>query len=141
VTQALTSRSADRSADTMRIAAACFDAGLSLAQTRWAVRSGTDLAERLDEFAARRKPIDDVAVCLSKIAPGLMPSPTLSIESTDTNGQPAPVAPEPPTGHLQEALDVFGRWLHLEDPAARRSSWSIFWIGCVRRRCRVVRAL
>lgn len=115
VAEALAKATKDRSADTIRIIGACFDAGLSLPHARWAIHNRADLVERLEEMAARRKPIDDVAVCWEKIAPGLTP-PVL--EKADTNGQPAPVLLEATGGPLQDALDVFGRWLHLEDPAA-----------------------
>ncbi|OBG89903.1 MULTISPECIES: phage/plasmid primase, P4 family [unclassified Mycobacterium] len=52
----------DRSADTMRVVAAVYDAGLSLPHARWAGEQRDDLAERLEE---RRD--DDVAACWRKI--------------------------------------------------------------------------
>uniref|UniRef100_UPI003F966C8C DNA primase family protein n=1 Tax=Mycobacterium sp. TaxID=1785 RepID=UPI003F966C8C len=59
---AMVTTPADRSADTYRVVAACVDAGLSVEQTRWAVRTRRDLAQRLDE----RKD-DDVATSWNKI--------------------------------------------------------------------------
>ncbi|MHA7663729.1 hypothetical protein [Mycolicibacterium sp. HS_4_1] len=58
VRQALATVSADRSADTMRVVRACYRSGLTLGQTRWAVRQRNDLAARL----AQRHD-DDVARC------------------------------------------------------------------------------
>ncbi|BBY01047.1 hypothetical protein [Mycobacterium seoulense] len=52
----------DRSADTYRVVAACADAGLTLEQTRWAVRTRADLAGRLDE-----RNDDDVGTSWDKI--------------------------------------------------------------------------
>lgn len=51
----------DRSIDTMRIIAACFDAGHTLAETRAIVNSRDDLAERL-----HGRTDDDVRVCWDK---------------------------------------------------------------------------
>jgi hypothetical protein len=68
VLDTLAETTGDRSADTMRAARACFDAGLTLAQSRWAVRTRPDLAQRLDEFAARRQPVDDLQTCFTTIA-------------------------------------------------------------------------
>jgi hypothetical protein len=62
VRAALDNNTADRSVDTMRVVGACKDSGLTLPQTRWAVRTRTDLAGRLDD---RRD--DDVQVCWDKI--------------------------------------------------------------------------
>lgn len=56
VADALAKVTGDRSADTMRVAAVCFDDGLSRAQSRWAIRTRSDLAERLDELLARAQP-------------------------------------------------------------------------------------
>jgi P4 family phage/plasmid primase-like protien len=100
VADALAENSGDRSADTMRVAAVCFDAGLSLAQTRWALRTRTDLAARLDEFAARRRPVDDAQNCWDKAAEGavlLVGAPT--VDAIATNCQPTPTdrqAPDEP---------------------------------------------
>jgi hypothetical protein len=110
VAEALAKHTGDRSADTMRVTTVCFDAGLSLPQARWAVRNRTDLAARLDEFADRRHPVDDVAACWSKIAPSLR----VVTDKASTNGQAADPAH---SGPLADALDVFGRWLHLGDTA------------------------
>jgi len=62
VRAALDNDTADRSVDTMRVVGACKDSGLTLGQTRWAVRTRTDLAQRLD---SRRD--DDVQACWDKI--------------------------------------------------------------------------
>jgi len=58
VRRALAKVSGDRSADTMRVVRACFGAGLTEANARWAVRQRDDLAERLDQ-----RHDDDVARC------------------------------------------------------------------------------
>lgn len=62
VRAALEQNTGDRSVDTMRIVGACHDADLTPAHARWAVRTRTDLAERLDD---RRD--DDVQACWDKI--------------------------------------------------------------------------
>ncbi len=59
---ALDKNTGDRSADTMRVVGACHDAGLSVPQTRWAVRTRADLAGRLDE-----RNDDDVQTCWDKV--------------------------------------------------------------------------
>jgi hypothetical protein len=118
VTDALAESSGDRSADTMRVAGACFDAGLTLAQTRWAVRTRTDLALRLDEFASRPAPVDDLGNCWHKLAPGLLFAPTPA--AVADNGQAAPrTTPQhgPANPALNDALSVFKHWLHLADTA------------------------
>lgn len=56
------SNPSDRSADTMRVVARCYDSGLTLAQTRWAVNTRVDLAERIDE-----RDDDDVQRCWLRI--------------------------------------------------------------------------
>lgn len=53
---------ADRSADTMRVVAACKDAGLTLPQTRWVISTRPDLAARLAE-----RDDDDVQTCWLKV--------------------------------------------------------------------------
>lgn len=63
VAAALVVNSGDRSADTMRVVGACYDAGLTEAQARWAVGTRKDLADRL---ADRRD--DDVQTCYRKAA-------------------------------------------------------------------------
>ena len=63
VQAALDHNTGDRSADTMRVVGACYDAGLTLAQTRYIVSSRTDLRDRLGE---RRD--DDVLTCWLKAA-------------------------------------------------------------------------
>jgi putative DNA primase/helicase len=63
---ALDHNSGDRSVDTMRIVGECYNNGLTLPQTRWVVGTRADLAERLDEFAKRREPRDDVLDCWLK---------------------------------------------------------------------------
>jgi hypothetical protein len=64
VAQALRQESSppDRSVDTARVVGACYDAGLTLAQTRFAVSTRQDLAARVAERAD-----DDVATCWHKI--------------------------------------------------------------------------
>lgn len=62
VAAALAKNTGDRSVDSHRVVAACVDSGLSVEQTRWAVRTRADLAERLDE----RKD-DDVQTSWNKI--------------------------------------------------------------------------
>jgi hypothetical protein len=52
----------DRSADTYRVTAACYDAGLNQAQTNWVVRQRRDLRERLDE-----RDDDDLLTCWLKV--------------------------------------------------------------------------
>lgn len=52
----------DRSKDTMRVVTRCYDSGLTLAQTRWAVNTRRDLAERIDE-----RDDDDVQRCWLRI--------------------------------------------------------------------------
>jgi hypothetical protein len=113
VAAALAKVTADRSGDTNRILSECFDAGLTQAHGRWAVHRRPDLVARLEEFARRRNPVDAVAVCWDKLAPGLM-TPRASAIAADGHA----ALPPPPGGQLQDTLDVFGRWLHLEDPAA-----------------------
>jgi hypothetical protein len=61
VRDALAEVSGDRSVDTMRVVGACYDAGLTLAQTRGVVADRPDLRERL----AERKD-DDVLTCWLK---------------------------------------------------------------------------
>ena len=51
----------DRSTDTMRVVGACYNAGLTLAQTRWVVGTRPDLAGRLAE-----RNDDDVLTCWIK---------------------------------------------------------------------------
>jgi AAA domain len=51
----------DRSVDTARIVGACYDARITLPQTRWVVDQRPDLARRIAEFFARTPPVDDVA--------------------------------------------------------------------------------
>lgn len=112
VQEALASNSGDRSVDTMRVVGVCVDTGLSLAQTRWAVRTRADLAARLDEFATRRHPVDDVAQCVTKVAPWL--TAAAPAETTTPNGQRS--TPSAPTASpLDDALGTFARWLHLDD--------------------------
>lgn len=111
VVSALAKDSGDRSADTMRIAAVCFDVGLSLAQTRWVVRTRPDLAERLDEFGSRRSPVDDLGNCWQKLAPGLFTKAATNGEAPDSV-----TAPPPDSNPLNAALRVFGDWLHIDDP-------------------------
>jgi hypothetical protein len=55
--------SGDRSADTARVVGACYDAGMSLGQTRSVVATRPDLAVKLAENPKR----DDVAICWKKI--------------------------------------------------------------------------
>jgi hypothetical protein len=62
VRAALDNNTADRSVDTMRVVGACKDSGLNIPQTRWAVRTRADLADRLDD---RRD--DDVQACWDKL--------------------------------------------------------------------------
>jgi hypothetical protein len=54
--------SGDRSADTYGVISACFGAGLTLEQARWAVSESDRLAERLDE-----RYDDDVLTCWLKV--------------------------------------------------------------------------
>jgi hypothetical protein len=61
VEAALRKDSGDRSADTFGVVSACFGAGLTLEQARWAVSQSDRLAERLDE-----RDDDDVLVCWLK---------------------------------------------------------------------------
>jgi hypothetical protein len=62
VQAALARNTGDRSEDTMAVVAACYDAKLTLAQTRLAVSRNVDLAQRL-----RERHDDDVRVCWDKI--------------------------------------------------------------------------
>jgi hypothetical protein len=105
--------SGDRSRDTIRILSACFDAGLTLPHGRWVLQQRDDLKARLQEFAARPHPIDDAAVCWSKIAPGLV------VATPGLNGEASPASPGTAARGtaLQDALEVFGRWLYLDDIA------------------------
>jgi hypothetical protein len=119
VAGALAKVTGDRSADTMRVAAVCFDDGLSRAQARWVIRTRNDLAQRLDELLARRNPVDDVAVCWGKLAPGLTPPTTEKASANGALAHPPPA--DPPDRYatpVQDTLEVFSRWLHLDDPAA-----------------------
>lgn len=59
---AVVSSPPDRSTDTMRVVAACYDAGLTLPQTRWVVNTRADLAERIGD-----RNDDDVQTCWRKI--------------------------------------------------------------------------
>lgn len=61
VVAAITNESGDRSVDTMRIVGACYDANLTLGQTRWAVEQNPGCAERLAE-----RDDDDVLTCWLK---------------------------------------------------------------------------
>ena len=63
IQQALNRVSGDRSADTYRVIDACFRAGLTLSQIRWAVNQRSDLRERLEG-----RPDDDVARTFCKLA-------------------------------------------------------------------------
>ncbi len=107
----------DRSADTMRATRACFDAGLTLPQTRWAVRTRPDLAARLDEFAARRPPVDDLQKCWSTVADTQPQSfvavnsapPPLTAEKATTNGHKTTTAATENithSGHLGMAIKL-----------------------------------
>lgn len=96
----------------MRAVRACFDAGLTLPQTRGAVRTRPDLAARLDEFAARRQPVDDLQKCwytivdtqpqsfvVSTNSAGTASAPSApTAEKAATNGQKTTTSPaSPPT--------------------------------------------
>jgi hypothetical protein len=61
VKAALTTDTGDRSADIMRVVAACVRSRLTLPQARFVVRSRTDLADKLDELTH-----DDVERCFAK---------------------------------------------------------------------------
>ncbi|GAB3487796.1 phage/plasmid primase, P4 family [Flexivirga lutea] len=65
VRDALSEVSGDRSVDTMKVVAACVEAGLTLEQARGAVASRDDLAERLADRSD-----DDVLRCWSRVAGG-----------------------------------------------------------------------
>jgi AAA domain len=63
VRAALDKVTGDRSRDINRIVAACYDAGLTLAQARWCVDRRVNLVDKLDENPKR----DDVLECWLKI--------------------------------------------------------------------------
>lgn len=63
VATAVAENTGDRSQDTYRVVAACYDAGLTVGQTRTVVASRADLRERLAERGD-----DDVATSYDKIA-------------------------------------------------------------------------
>ncbi len=67
VRAALALDTGDRSVDTARVIGTCVNAGLTLAQTRAAVDSRPDLAERVAEFLARNPSVDDVRITWDKI--------------------------------------------------------------------------
>jgi hypothetical protein len=56
----------DRSADTMRIVGAAYDARITLPQARWLIGQRQDLAERAADMLARTSPRDDVLDCWLK---------------------------------------------------------------------------
>ena len=85
----------DRSGDTYRVVAACADAGLTLEQTRWAVRTRPDLAQRLDE----RKD-DDVATSWDKIHADRQAR--ITVEPEWPAGDPGPDEPPPDDDHRGE---------------------------------------
>jgi hypothetical protein len=126
VAEALEINTGDRSADTFRVVSAAFDAGLLLGHARWAVRQRKDLAQRLDELAGRRNPVDDIAVCWTKLAPALRPVPQRMLAVVPDPPEPPVaqpgvaqpgVAPGDARGPLDTALGVFRKWLYLDDPA------------------------
>ena len=87
VQAALDNKTGDRSADTTRVVGACRWAGLTLAQTRWVVNSRADLAERLTEFAERKKPVDDLLNVWLKIVDGEQTGVLLDPDALSPNGQ------------------------------------------------------
>jgi hypothetical protein len=111
VAAALANGSGDRSKDTIRILGACFDAGLTLPQGRWALQQRDDLKARLEEFANRRKPVDDAGNCWSKIVDtdGQIDHPLSSLDSTahpHTRSSTSAQVPCPPLAQLHSILDA-----------------------------------
>jgi hypothetical protein len=106
VAAALANGSGDRSRDTIRILGACFDAGLTLPHGRWALQQRDDLKARLEEFARRRKPVDDAGNCWSKIAEtDRTLSPLDSAAHPHTPSSSTAQAPRPPLAQLHSILD------------------------------------
>ena len=94
---------ADRSADTYGVLGACYDAGLTLAQARWAVNQRADLAARL-----RERNDDDVLACWLKIDSGRRKN-TFS-DGTDGGGGAETVDDRiTHTAHLRMAYEL-SRW-------------------------------
>lgn len=69
--------SGDRSADTFGVVSACFTAGLTLEQTRWAVSESDRLAERLDE-----RNDDDVLACWLKVVDSRQAEPVKVVKGS-----------------------------------------------------------
>jgi hypothetical protein len=84
VTAAVEKNTGDRSKDTLRIVAACYDDHLTLERARWLVNTRADLAERLDD-----REDDDVQTCWIKVVDsrqGQRASMSVS-EKTEKTGQ------------------------------------------------------
>ncbi|WP_246859842.1 helix-turn-helix domain-containing protein [Mycobacterium helveticum] len=95
VQTALDTNTGDRSQDTYRIVGACHDAGLTLAQTRWAVGTRADLTERLDN-----RHDDDIQICWLKL---------VDAGRRQVEHSPRPAAA--PTISLEDSHAVLRRWL------------------------------
>jgi hypothetical protein len=109
IAAALADGSGDRSKDTHRILSACFDAGLTLPHGRWALQQRDDLKARLEEFAKRRRPVDDAGNCWSKIADANGQGHSLSpLDFTAQPHSPSSTTaqvPCPPLAQLHSILD------------------------------------
>ncbi len=71
----------DRSKDTMKVVAACYDTGLTLPQTRWVIGTRPDLAERLDGRGD-----DDVKACWLKAIDSRQPAAADTADSPSADG-------------------------------------------------------
>jgi hypothetical protein len=84
----------DRSADTFRIVAACYDDSLVLAQSRWAVAQRADLTERL---AGRND--DDVLTCWLRVIDDRNSQLTITGSSAPVSDSGESEAPAGNSGH------------------------------------------
>lgn len=99
VQAALDEVTGDRSEDTSRVVGACYDAGLTLAQTEAAVGSRADLAERVAEFAARKPPVDDVEVMWLKAIEARQPRRREQVEMDEFLAPYSKARAQPKTGN------------------------------------------
>lgn len=125
VLAALTRKTGDRSVDTARIIAACYDSHLTRSETRWVVNARTDLAQRLAE-----RHDDDVGATWDKIDDDRRKKARLNFWGTGpaiTNGH----APPPPAAvAIDAALETLegGFW-------DARESLNTIWTTALARFC------
>jgi hypothetical protein len=89
----------------MKVALACVEAGLSLAEIRWVIDQRADLVERVDEFLSRTPPVDDVLNCFVKADSSMKATARSVIEaSSQSPGSASQHAGVEHTAHLGMAI-------------------------------------